>query len=61
LIFKGISETPVPGFHKQMFGRPTLCDIGYKPVLDLVHQLTLSDNLPELDNFAAFDVNTAND
>ncbi len=44
-----------------MFGRPTICDIGYKPVLDLVHQLTLPDNLPELGNFAAFDVNTAND
>jgi len=60
LIFKGISETPVPGFHKQRTDQTT-GDIGYNPSLGLVPQLTLPDNLPELGNFATFDVNTAND
>jgi hypothetical protein len=55
LIFKGISETQVPTLYRQVFGRPTIGDIGYKPVLDLAPQLTLPDNLPELGNFATYD------
>ncbi|CAF1400242.1 unnamed protein product [Rotaria sordida] len=56
-----IVETPLPAFYKQMSERPTTGDIGYNPTLGLVPQLSLPDNLPELDNFATFDDNTAID
>ncbi len=54
MIFKGISETPLPGFYKQRSDQTT-GDIGYNPSLGLVPQLTLPDNLPELGNFATYD------
>ncbi len=60
MIFKGISETPLPEFHK-MSERQAMADFGYNPSLGLVPQLTLPDNLPELDNYATFDDNTVID
>ncbi|CAF1162861.1 unnamed protein product [Rotaria sp. Silwood1] len=52
-------ETPLPAFYKQMSERPTIGDFGYNPTLGLVPQLSLPDNLPELENYATFDDNTA--
>lgn len=42
-----------------MTERPIIGDIGYNPALGLVPQLSLPDNLPELDNYATFDDNVA--
>lgn len=44
-----------------MSERPAMGDFGYNPTLGLVPQLTLPENLPELDNYATFDDNTAID
>ena len=57
-ILTGISETPAPAFYKQMTERPTANGISYNPSLGFVPELTLPDNLPELDNYATFDDNT---
>ncbi len=61
LIFKGIGETPLPNFRTQMSERPTMGGFGYNPTLGLVPQLSLPENLPELDNYATFDDNSAID
>jgi hypothetical protein len=44
-----------------MSERPTKSDFGYNPASDLAPQLILPDNLPELDNYATFDDNSAID
>jgi hypothetical protein len=61
LFIKGIVETPLPAFYKQMSERPSMGDFGYNPTLGLVPQLSLPDNLPELGNYATFDDNAAID
>ena len=43
-------------FYKQISERQGPGDFGYNPTLGLVPQLSLPDNLPELDNYATFDV-----
>ncbi|CAF1499016.1 unnamed protein product [Rotaria magnacalcarata] len=56
-----IVETPLPAFYSQRSERPKIGDFGYNPTLGIVPQLSLPDNLPELDNYATFDENTTND
>jgi hypothetical protein len=41
-----------------MFERSVKTDFNYNPTLGLVPQLSLPDNLPELDNYATFADNT---
>jgi hypothetical protein len=60
LVFKGISEIPLPAFYG-MSERPSTADFGYNPSLILVHQFILPDDLPELDNYATFGDNTVID
>jgi hypothetical protein len=57
IFFQGFVETPLPAFYKQMSERPSISGFGYNPTLGLVPQLSLPDNLPELDNYATFDDN----
>ncbi|CAF0980676.1 unnamed protein product [Adineta ricciae] len=54
-----IAETPLPAFYKQMSERPVMGDLSYNPTLGLIPEMSLPDNLPELDNYATFDDNTA--
>ncbi|CAF4247862.1 unnamed protein product [Adineta steineri] len=44
-----------------MFERSAMADINYNPTLGLVPELSLPDNLPELDHFATFADNTVID
>ncbi|CAF1509536.1 unnamed protein product [Adineta steineri] len=54
-------ENPSPLFYEQMFERSAMADINYNPTLGLVPELSLPDNLPELDNYATFVDNTVID
>lgn len=56
----GISEAPAPIFYQQKSERPQVGGISYNPLLGLVPEITVPDNL-ELPNFAIFDDNTAMD
>ena len=42
-----------------MSERPAMGDLSYNPTLGLIPEMSLPDNLPELDNYATFDDNTA--
>lgn len=44
-----------------MSERPTTTDFGYNPTLGLIPEMSLPDNLPELDNYATFDDTSAID
>ncbi|CAF4197811.1 unnamed protein product [Adineta steineri] len=54
-------ENPSSLFYEQMFERSAMADINYNPTLGLVPELSLPDNLTELDNFATFADNTVID
>jgi hypothetical protein len=52
---------PAPDFHKPMSERPSASGLSYNPLLGSVPELSLPDNLPELDNYATFDDNSGVD
>ncbi|CAF2957038.1 unnamed protein product [Rotaria sp. Silwood2] len=55
-----MDEILLPSFHKENSERPAVDNFAYNPTIGLVPQLSLPDNLPELDKCATFDYDPTN-
>ncbi|CAF3875587.1 unnamed protein product [Rotaria sp. Silwood1] len=55
-----MDEILLPSFHKENSERSAVDNFAYNPTLGLVPQLSLPDNLPELDKCATFNYDTTN-